>query len=183
MDDVAPPHVEEYSASEHNKDVFVSPWHGENKVKENKKSANFLAKKLGKKVYLLPRLEQNNKVQAPLRKTLLPPGVKEGKNPDYLIGGILFDGKSMMNIKPITGIKPKKKNELYRRKIQTRISNAFDQADGAIIEVPRFVSRRNIARAVKGKLKLVSGDKFVIIKHGNSCYVYNKGYLKQKKQG
>jgi hypothetical protein len=129
---------------------------------------------------LLPRLEQNNKKQAALRKTLLPPGVKEGKNPDYLIGGILFDGKSMMNIEPITGVKAQKKNELYRRKIQTRISNAFDQADGAIIEVPRFVSRRNIARAVKGKLKLVSGDKFVIIKRGNSCYVYNKGYLKQK---
>ena len=71
----------------------------------------------------------------------------------------------------------------YRRKIQTRIANAFEQADGAIIEVPKFVSRRNIARAVKGKLKLVSENKYIIIKHGNSCYVYNKPYLKQKKQG
>ena len=183
MDDVTPPHVEEYTVSGLNKDVFISPWHGENEVEENEKLAKFLAKKLGKKIYLLPRLEQNNKKQAALRKTLLPPGVKEGKNPDYLIGGILFDGKSMMNIEPITGVKAQKKNELYRRKIQTRIANAFEQADGAIIEVPKFVSRRNIARAVKGKLKLVSENKYIIIKHGNSCYVYNKPYLKQKKQG
>ena len=89
----------------------------------------------------------------------------------------------LYNIEPITGVKAQKKNELYRRKIQTRIANAFEQADGAIIEVPKFVSRRNIARAVKGKLKLVSENKYIIIKHGNSCYVYNKPYLKQKKQG
>ncbi len=79
-------------------------------------------------------------------------------------------------------LSPKRKTKNIVEKIQNRISDGFDQADGVIIEVPRFVSRRNIARAVKGKLKTASEGRYVIIKHGNSCYVYNKGYLKQKKR-
>ena len=182
MDDVTPPHVEEYTVSGLNKDVFISPWHGENEVDANEKLGCFLAKKLGKKVYLLPRLDPHDPNDIPKRKYLLPPNVKEDKNPDILMAGILFDGKDMTGIEKVTGVKPKKKNEKYRRKIQNRISDGFDQADGVIIEVPRFVSRKNIARAVKGKLKTASEGRYVIIKHGNSCYVYNKGYLKQKKR-
>ena len=181
--DVVPPHIETYSVSKHSDMVYISKKHGPNEVDANETLAVFLAKKLGRKVYLLPRLEQTNKRDLSLRKILLPPGVKKGKNPDYLIGGIIFDGKSMMNITPITDLSPEDKNEAYRGKIQNRIKSAFKQADGAIVEVPKFVSRRNIARAVKGELNQASGDKFVIIKHGNSCYVYSKRYLKQRKQG
>ena len=35
---------------------------------------------------------------APLRPTLHPSGVFPNKNPDYYIGGMLFDGKSMMGV-------------------------------------------------------------------------------------
>lgn len=79
--------------------VLVSPYYSENELTDNKRLANFLADKLKTKIYLLPRLEQTTEEGRRLRCKLLPRDVKEGKNPDYLINGLLFDGKSMYGLK------------------------------------------------------------------------------------
>ena len=163
--DVPPPSIETYRPS-HNGKVMTSPYHGSNEVEENKRLGAFVADKLGQKVYLLPRLDPKNPVHAALRSTLLPPKVKESKNPDYYIGGLLFDGKSMMRIK--RGGSKKK----YHNDILNRIKDAKKQADNVVLEIPTFVSRRTISTTVNGYLKQSSKQRIIIVKHGNKCYVY-----------
>ena len=66
------------------------------------------------KVYLLPCLDPGNPQKASLRSSLLPAGVFEKKNPDYYIGGLIFDAKSMMDIKETNDTK-KWKNDIENR--------------------------------------------------------------------
>ena len=162
---IAPPEVEKYKSS-HNGGVKTSPYHGENELKANMKLAAFVHKKLGNTVYLLPRLDPKNPVEASLRSSLLPEGVPIGKNPDYLIGGLLFDGKSMMGIQQSVDAKK------YHNAILNHIKVAKKQADNVILEIPTFVSRRIISRTVNGYLKQSSKKRIIIVKHGKKCYVY-----------
>lgn len=176
-EDVKPPYVETYKVSHHGM-VYESPFHGEDELKENKRLANFIADKLNRKVYLLPRLEADSKAKGPLRSVLQPPGVFEKKNPDFLIGGLLFDGKSALGMEEVKNGKPEDIYKKYRTGIQDRIKAAVRQAGNAIVEVPDFVSRRTISRTVIGYLKQVSKERVVIIIHKNRCYVYNSKFFK-----
>lgn len=162
---VPPPSVDTYLSS-HNGKVLTSPYHGSNEIDENKRLAAFVADKLGKKVYLLPRLDPKNPEQAVLRSKLLPQKVFEGKNPDFYIGGLLFEGKSMMKLQQ--GGNKKK----YHNDILNRIKDAKKQADNIILEIPVFVSRRTIGKTINGYLKLSSKERIIIVKHGGKCYVY-----------
>lgn len=160
--DVQPPMAETYDST-HNGMVLLSPYHGPNEIDENKRLANFVADKLGKKVYLLPRLDPTDPNEAPLRIVLLPPGVFEKKNPDFYIGGLLFDGKSMLNVKGD-----------YHNAILNHLKGAKKQADNVVLEAPTFIPRRIIWRTVTGYLKQTSKDRIIIVKHGSKCYVYKK---------
>ena len=163
--DVPPPSVDTYRPS-HNGKVMTSPYHGSNEVANNKRLGAFIADKLGQKVYLLPRLDPRDYTLAPLRSTLLPSGVFPNKNPDFYIGGMLFDGKSMMGIKP-NGSKKK-----YHNDILNRIKEAKKQADNVVLEIPTFVSRRTISKTINGYLYQSSKERTIIVKHGSKCYVY-----------
>lgn len=163
--DVPPPSVDTYRPS-HNGKVMTSPYHGSNEVEENKRLGAFVAEKLGKKVYLLPRLDPRDYALAPLRSTLHPSGVFPNKNPDFYIGGLLFDGKSMMGIR--RGCSKKK----YHNDILNRIKDAKKQADNFVLEIPTFVSRKTIGTTVNGYLKQSSKQRIIIVKHGSKCYVY-----------
>lgn len=120
---------------------------------------------------MLPRLDPQNPIQAQLRASLLPPGVKDRKNPDFYIGGLLFDGKSMM------GIKRSEDRMKYHNDILNRIKYAKKQADNFVLEIPTFVTRKTISRTIKGYLKQSSKDRIIIVKHGNKCYIFNRKYL------
>ncbi|MBQ7451816.1 MAG: hypothetical protein IJV60_04605 [Prevotella sp.] len=163
--DIVPPIVETYISS-HGGKVLTSPYHGSNEVEENKRLAAFIADKLGNKVYLLPRLDPKNPIHEPLRSTLLPFGVFEDKNPDFYIGGLFFDGKSMM------GLKHSCDKKKYHNAILNHIKAAKKQADNIVLEIPTFVSRRVIGKTVNGYLKQSSKGRTIIIKHGRKCYVY-----------
>lgn len=160
-----PPRVDQYIPS-HDGTVMISPYHGENEVDENKRLAAFIHKKLGNIVYLLPRLDPKNPVESALRSQLLPAGVPKGKNPDFLIGGMLFDGKSMMKL---AESKDKKK---YKQAIQNHIKKAKTQADNIILEIPVFVSRRVIGKTIANYFKQSHKKRIIIIKHGGKCYTY-----------
>ena len=162
--DVQPPSAETY-CSTHNGMVFISPYHGPNEIDENKRLVNFVADKLSKKVYLLPRLDPKNSTEAPLRNILLPPNVYENKNPDFFLGGWLFEGKSMLDTKV---------SEDYHNAILNHIKSAKKQADNIVIEIPRFVSRKTIGSTIIGYLKQTSKDRVIIVKHGSKCFVYKK---------
>ena len=112
----------------------------------------FIADKLSKIVYLLPRLDPMNPVQSLLRTTLLPPNVPVGRNPDFYIGGKLFDGKSMLNIKRTTD-KGKHHNDILNR-----IKAAKKQADNIILDIPTFITRRTISKTINGYLSQSKKD-------------------------
>ena len=70
-----------------------------NELKENERIAAVLSAKLHKKVYLLPRIDSDTAEQLALRDKLMQKGVMPRKNPDFMIGGKLFKGKSMLDVK------------------------------------------------------------------------------------
>lgn len=164
--DVKPPKVETYKDA-YKGQVFVSPYHGKNEVEENERLAKFVSDKLKTKVYLLPRLDPENTLEKELRTTLLPHGVFDKKNPDFYIGGKLYDGKSMMNV-----IKTNNKKK-HHNDILNRIKSAKEQADNVVLEIPMFISRRTISQTVNGYLRQSKKERIIIVKHGKKCYVYN----------
>lgn len=164
--DIKPPVAETYKDVYDGK-VFVSPYHGENELKGNEMIAKFISDKLNKTVYLLPRLDPKNIKEASLREKLLPPDVKKDKNPDFYIGGKLFDGKDMTGIK--TGDKEK-----YHNDILNRIKSAKKQADNIVLDIPRFVTRKTISQTINGYLAQSSKKRIIIVKHGRKCYIYRK---------
>ena len=166
--DVAPPHVATYMTSKHSKRVFISPLYGQTERTENERLAAFVAKKMQQKVYILPLLDPDSKTFAPLREKLLPPGVPDRKNPDFYIGGLLFDGKSMLRVKQTTN---KKK---HHNDILNRIKDAKKQADNMILEIPTFITRRVISETIKGYLSQSNKSRIIIVKHGEKCYVYKQ---------
>lgn len=169
IENVMPPAIETYEAS-HGGLIFTSPYHGANEVNENKRLAAFIADKIGSKVYLLPRLDPGNPTQASLRPILHPKGVLDRKNPDFYIGGMLFDAKSMMDVVK-TSDKKKHHNDILNR-----IKSAKKQADNIVLEIPTFISRKTISSSVKGFLKQSSKRRIIIVKHGNKCYTYDSKY-------
>ena len=171
--DVAPPFAEEYEST-YGGNVLISSYHGVNEVKENIRIAEFLVDKIGRKVYLLPRLDPKNPIEAPLRSILHPKGVPDKKNPDFYIGGKLFDGKSMMDVKE-TG-----NTDKYHNDILNRIKSAKQQADNIVLEIPTFISRKTISSTVKGFLAQSSKERIVIVEHGDKCYLYNSKYYKKR---
>lgn len=165
--DIAPPAVNEYERVANGK-VMISPWHGENERAENQILAEQLGKYTGAKIYLLPRLDPINPEQATLRNSLLPDGVFEGKNPDFYIGGMFFDGKSMMNIEN------QGDPDKWKSAIEKRIKTAKKQADNMIIEVPGFISRKVIHATVINYLNRSKKKRIIIIKWMNRFFFYDK---------
>ena len=162
---IQPSEVSTYKRT-HKGQVLVSPYHGENELADNKRLANFLADKPKTKVYLLPRLEQTMEEGRRLRHKLLPPGVKEGKNPDYLINGLLFDGKSMYGLKKDANMKEQ------HNAIINHIKKAKRQADNIVLEIPSFVDRETIHRTVNGYLSQSRKERIIIAHWKNKLLVY-----------
>lgn len=144
--DIMPPASDTYEKVD-GKEVYISPYHGENEVEENERLARFITERMKNvKVWLLPRLNPNNMREAELRQQLLPPDVFEGKNPDYYINGMLFDAKSMMNAN-VTDDPAKQKSM-----IENRIKKAKEQADNIVLEIPEWIEFQTIARTINNYL-------------------------------
>ncbi len=152
-----PPALETYIKDKTSDSVFISQFHGTAEMKENILIGRFISRKLGTKVYLLPRLDSNTAEQVSLRRKLLPSGVFKNKNPDFLLANQLFEAKSMSNVR-LEGAN----SEKIRRKIQEHIKRALTQADNAIVEIPDIIKRRDIHSAIKGYLASSKGEHTVI---------------------
>ena len=161
-----PPSVETYTI-EHGGKVLVSPYHGENELDENLRIAKRLADELGEKVYLLPRLDPGKPEQARLRSLLHPPGVPDGKNPDYLIAGRIYDAKVMGMGVPVDA-------HAQKQRLENRIKKAKEQADNIIIEVPTHYDRQVIDDTIHNYLSRSSKERTIIILQGDDIYRYGK---------
>lgn len=162
---IKPPKVEEYKV-EHNGHVFISPYHGGNEVDDNKRLAAFVADKLKTEVYLLPRLDPNNPVENRLRLTLLPPGVFDNKNPDFLINGKLFDGKCMYDLDRNANLKQQKSA------IENHIKKAKKQAENIILELPTFMDRRNAENTIRNYLNRSKIKRVIMARYGNKLLIF-----------
>lgn len=161
-----PPNIETYIDKYKGK-VFSSPWHGKEELKDNLRVAKTVSKKTNEIVYLLPRLDPKNAKQVALRKTLLPKGVPEGKNTDFLIGGKLFECKSIHVIKNMN-------REGIKESIENHIKNAKKQADNIILEITSKVSRKEFHPVIKNYLSRTKKDREIWILHKNKLYKYKK---------
>ena len=163
--DVKPPKVETYKDA-YKGQVFTSPYHGKNEVEENERLAKFVSDKLKTKVYLLPRLDPMNPTQKALRAKLLPSDVFEGKNPDFLIGGKLFDGKSMLSMNRSATIKQQK------NAIENHIKKAKKQADNIILEIPSSVARTTIHSTITNYLSRSKKERTIVVHWKNKLIIY-----------
>ena len=165
--DITPPKVDAYKEVYKGK-VFTSPYHGENEKEQNERLATFITNKIKSKVYLLPRLDPENPEQKALRSKLLPQGVFENKNPDYLIGGRLFDGKSMY------GMRRDASPEQQKNAIENHIKKAKKQADNIILEIPSFVARATIHRTVTNYLSRSKKQRIIMVHWKNKLLIYGQ---------
>lgn len=163
--DVKPPKVETYKEV-YKGQVFTSPYHGKNEVDENERLAKFVSDKLKTKVYLLPRLDPKNPMQKSLRAKLLPSDVFERKNPDFLIGGKLFDGKSMLGMNRNATIKQQK------NAIENHIKKAKKQADNIILEISSSVARTTIHSTITNYLSRSKKERIIMIHWKNKLIIY-----------
>ncbi len=162
---VFPPSVDTYKQDKQS-NVFISPYHGSDELKENLRIARFMSRKLKSPVYLLPRLDPDNKTENLLRNSLLPKGIPNRKNVDMMSQGKLIEAKSMLSA-TTAGKKQ------IKRAIQKRIQEAFNQADDCIIELPDRFIRKDIHAAIKGYLKGAQHTHSIVIKWRGKCLIYS----------
>ena len=117
---------------------------------------------------MLPRLDSNTPEERKLREKLLPLGVKNNKNPDFYIGGMFFDGKSLYDIKN------KNDGEKYEHKIQNKIKKAKKQADNIILDIPDFIPIEDIKGAIHGYFHVSHQERIILVKYKGHLQVYKK---------
>ncbi len=162
---IMPPKVEDYKIL-HNGRVHISPYHGQNEEGDNKRLAAFIADKLKTNVYMLPRLDPSNPKENILRKQLLPAGVYEGKSPDFLINGKLFDGKCLYGLDKGANLKQQK------NAIENHIKKAKRQADNIILELPSFMSRKNAENTIRNYLNRSKKKRIILVRLRNKLLVF-----------
>lgn len=163
-----PPHIEEYISHE-NDMVLQSPRHGESELEENLALAKRVSKLLGKKVYLLPRIDSNTETQNRERAEYMPAGVMPRKNPDYKIEGLpgFYDGKNLYGFK---GGDFKQQKQC----IENHYKSAKRQADNMVFDVPDNISRNCLDATIRNILAHSSQDRTIIVFHQGKGHVYKK---------
>lgn len=160
-----PPHVEEYKSYSGGK-IMVSPLHGKDELQSNLELGKVMYELMENTVYLLPNINPKGN-NSHLRATYLPKGVKEDKNPDFLCGGRLWDGKecSFENT-------PKEWKKI-KNTLENHFKKAKQQADNFIIKVPEWLEEQTFTAIVENYLAISKKDRWIIICKGNG---YKKLY-------
>lgn len=158
-----PPHHEDYKPHAEGM-VMVSPLHNKSELKENLKLAETLSRAIGSKVYLLPEINPEKKGADALRKEYLPAETKKGKNPDFMGGGKLWDGKTA-SFKNTPNERAK-----VKATIENHIKKAKQQADNFIIEIPERINQKWVDEAVTNYLKFSSIDRTIIIRRPDGTF-------------
>lgn len=162
-----PPLSETYTEVEgYEGKIYVSPHHLKTELDENIRVAKILTEVLGEKVYLLPYVDPSDKDAKSRRAILHPPGVVERKNPDYLIGGRLFDAKVMKDKPEILDA------EQQKGKLHNKISAAKEQATHFAIEIPSNYDMKVVTAYVNNYLERSSKERIIVIIHKGKAHVF-----------
>lgn len=114
----------------------------------------------GHKVRLLPDIQPTQKA---LRKLLIPDGVKLNKNPDALIGGKIFEFKTL--------------NKNTYNAVSKELKYAGDQADHVLLNITGSMDDTIINRAIRGRVKLKKNIREVWIMKDNYIQKYDREYI------
>ncbi|MBO4380126.1 MAG: hypothetical protein J5784_03905, partial [Muribaculaceae bacterium] len=161
-----PPAIETYQKVP-NKEIYISPFHGGDELQENRRIAIFIFDKLGDVIYLLPRIDSNTHAEISARKTLLPGGILENKNPDILMWNKFFDIKSMAGVEYDGDWKKSK------RKIENRFKSAKKQADNFIIEINDSFPRDLIHQTATNYLNTTKTKRVIMFIWRKKLLIYN----------
>lgn len=162
---LVPPHIEEYKKT--NKNVFVSPSHGDVELKQNINIAKRIARTLNTPVYLLPRIERDQINTLKMRLEYLPKNVKTDKCPDFFINGKIFEAKAMINFK---GDVNSRKD--VKQAIENHIKKAKIQADNIVLDIPENIPYSYIKDTVINYLNLTKHNREIWILYGKKLRRY-----------
>ena len=165
--DIKPPQVDTYK-QHHNGKVFESPYHGPEELADNLDLAKRTADLLEERVYLLPRLNPNNPTEFKLRDLLLPEDVYKDKNSDFLIGGKLYEGKTLYKFSGGND-RDKQKNA-----IENHIKKAKKQAPNIILDLPDVFIADCVDKTIRNYLNRTSTSRIIIVFHKGVGTVYQK---------
>lgn len=131
----------------------------------NRTIGEFLAN-TGYKVRLLPDIDPK---KVSLRKLLMPDGIKTNKNPDAMIGGRIFEFKTL--------------DENTYNAISQELRKAGGQADYILLNINGYMDNHLMKRAIRGRISMKKNIKEVwLIKDGQLLkqtrdYILGKAYL------
>ncbi|NDW10465.1 hypothetical protein D0T56_12460 [Dysgonomonas sp. 520] len=114
----------------------------------------------GHKVRLLPDIPAN---QSELRKLFIPDGVKPNKNPDAMIGGRIFEFKTL-------------EKNTYNA-VSKELKYAGDQADFVLINIKGSMDDQIINRAIRGRIKLKKNIQEVWVVKDGYVRKYDRNYI------
>lgn len=150
------PHIEDY-ISHYSGKVMASPMHGSNELDENLRIGKKVADLLGETVYLLPRINPSLEDAARLRKEYLPEGVFENKNPDFLIKGLIAEGKTINYNKT-----KRYSRENIKQIIENHIKKAKKQADNMVFNILGDIPKEWIDQTIINYLNRTNVERLII---------------------
>ena len=162
------PHIDEYISHESGM-VMQSPRHGKGELSENLDLAKRVSTLLGKKVYLLPRIDSDTEDQIRERAEYMPSGVFPRKNPDFYIDGFedFFEGKSLLNFEGGD-------NKRQKQCIENHYKAAKEQAINMVFDVPTNISRDCLDKTIRNILSRTSKERTIIVFYNGEGLVYKK---------
>lgn len=134
--------------------------HGAEELKENTRLAEKAAQHTGETFYLLPRIDANSEANQILRDTLLPFNVKEGRSPDLLGCGKLWEGKTI-------SIKDGADAKKIKQVIENRIKKSKRQADNFIFSLPEHITDDIIGDVINNYLRRTKQEREILIFKGD----------------
>ena len=162
------PHLEEYISHEDGM-VMQSPRHGTEELEENLSIGKRLAAFLGKRVFLLPRIDSNTEEQLQERKEYMPKGVKDPKNPDFYVEGVvgLFDGKSLLKF--AGGVR-----KVQKQYLENRYKAAKDQAEHMVFDLADTFTESYLDGIFQNILKQSSVERIIVVFYKGQGRMYTK---------
>lgn len=149
-------------------DVYMSPYHGKGEKQENIRVAKILQRIYHERVFLLPNINHQTKHEIELREKFIPNGVKENKNPDFLISGKFYECKGMMGFEG----NPKDRKAV-KSAIEDHIKKAKTQADNIVLLIPETIPSHLIHEFIKNYLNLSKTEREIVVLHGKKTYRYD----------
>lgn len=108
----------------------------------------------------------DNRREAKAKQSTFTVRCKRGEEPRFFDKWATFEGTSMYKLKKDAD------NKERRNGLLNHIKKAKEQADNMLLEMPHFVRKRNINRAIYGYLKQSKKERIILVCWKNKLLIY-----------